>query len=62
MDMNEYKVQWEKARKQKKLEDRYNKDDSAIAFCKCGDYFKKVYFKGSQFKPSYRANCIECSK
>lgn len=62
MNMNEYKVQWEKARKQKKLEDRYNKKDPAIDFCNCGNYFKKVYFNGTSMTPTYRNCCKECFK
>lgn len=58
--LNRYKVEKALAISQDKLEERFNNGDDAIAFCKCGDYFKQVYYEGMSFAPSYREACKLC--
>lgn len=46
--------------RQYKYELRAKAGDKAIAVCRCGDYYKWLYFIGTCLTPKSRANCLKC--
>lgn len=46
--------------KQHRFKERFDRGDSKLAVCKCGDYFEQVYYIGTSMTFRTRECCTKC--